>query len=249
MSGLVSVIMGMHRIDAFVDQAIYSVLRQSYKNFEFIIIANGNARDDVCRYINDKFKDNRLILLSTEVGGLAHALNVGISASRGGLVARMDADDIMHVERLTRQVEFLSENNLDVVGSGANLIDINGNVVGKRIMPNGSAIDKMLPYKNPFIHPSVLYRKKVVIDAKGYNSGLNSEDYDLWLRLSRLGVRWDNVGEALLDYRIHSNSSQGSRNAYAECAGYALREFCLRRNLKNFGAIFSWVFKSLVRSK
>ena len=91
-------------------------------------------------------------------------------------------------------------------------------------------------------------KKDLIIKARGYNSGLNSEDYDLWLRLKSLNISWDNMNEILLDYRIHNKASQRALIGYAESAGYAMREFILRKSLTNFIAIFYHLLKSFIRS-
>lgn len=244
---MISVIMGLHRIDAYVDRAINSILNQTFKEFEFIIVANGAESSIVAEYINTRFDDPRINIIKSNIGQLAYALNIAIDESKYDYIARMDADDIAHKDRLEKQLSYLQKYNLDLVGSSVNLIDNNGKSIGKRIALPSNEINKKLPFKSTFIHPSVLYVKKTIIDARGYNAGFNSEDYDLWLRLKRLGVKWDNIQEPLLDYRIHTHASQRRILGYAECAGYAVREFILKKNFTNFVSIFVQFFKSIIR--
>ena len=96
----------------------------------------------------------------------------------------MDSDDISYPNRLRRQLNYLLENNLDMVGSNVRLIDESGNSIGSRIAPKGRSINKKIPFGSTFIHPSCMYKKDLIIKARGYNSGFNSEDYDLWLRVA-----------------------------------------------------------------
>lgn len=244
---MISVIMGIHRIDEYTNDSINSILNQTFTNFEFIIIANGSDAFNVAKYIQSHFNDPRVRVLTSSIGQLAHALNLGLDASQYNYIARMDADDIAHPERLKVQLKYLQHYNLDLVGSGVRLIDENGNYIGEKKPISTKKINSRLPFKSTFVHPTVLYKKKIILRARGYNSGFNSEDYDLWLRLKRKGIKWDNIQEPLLDYRIHSNASQRRLLGYAECAGYAMREFLLKKSFTNFTAIFIQFFKALIR--
>ncbi|MDG9729831.1 glycosyltransferase [Ignatzschineria sp. RMDPL8A] len=244
---MISVIMGIHRIDEYVDNAINSILNQTFANFEFIIVANGSDAFNVAKYIQSHFNDPRIKVLTSSIGQLAHALNIGLDASQYNYIARMDADDIAHPERLKKQLKYLLENSLDLVGSNLNLINETNEKIGDRKYPVQHKINRLLPFKNTFAHNTTLYKKKTVINARGYNSGFNTEDYDLWLRLKRKGIKWDNIQEPLLDYRIHTNASQRRLLGYAECAGYAMREFLLKKSFTNFIAIFIQCFKALIR--
>ena len=136
-----------------------------------------------------------------------------------------------------------------MVGSNLELINEEGVKIGTRLLPRGCRINNLLPYKNCFAHNTILVKKDILIQARGYNSGFNSEDYDLWLRLKRTGVRWDNMPEPLLQYRIHSQASQRKLLGYAEAAGYSLREFILKKSFKNFLAVLFNLGKSIVRSR
>lgn len=244
---MISVIMGLHKIDSYVDVAINSILSQTYQNFEFIIVANGKESELVANYIQSSFNDSRIKVLKSNIGQLAYALNLAIDASQYDYIARMDGDDIAHPDRLGKQIKCLENNKLDLIGSCINLIDEFGGKIGFREYPTQLKINKLLPFKNTFAHNTILCKKSIIISARGYNSGFNTEDYDLWLRLKRHGIKWDNIGEPLLDYRIHANASQRRLLGYAECAGYAVREFILQKNFRNFIAMFVQFAKSFLR--
>lgn len=242
--------MGIHRFDDFVKPAIQSILDQTFKEFEFIIVANGSEADFIIREIKNIFpNEERIVYFKTQIGQLAHALNVGIDAAKYDYIARMDADDIAYSDRLEIQLNYIQENSLDLVGTSAELINEKGEGIGFRKAVIGDKINKKLVFSCPFIHPTVMYKKDFVIKARGYNSGFNSEDYDLWLRMNRLNVSWDNMSTPLLKYRIHSSASQRQLLGYAETSGYALREFLLRKSLYNFFAIFYISLKGLFRSR
>lgn len=247
---MISVVMGVHRFDQYVEKSIKSILSQTFQEIEFIIVANGEQADSVCNQIEYLIaSDMRVRVLKTNIGQLAHALNVGIDNAKFDFIARMDADDIAHPNRLELQYDYLIKNNLDLVGANLRLIDEKDEEIGIRNYPIQKSINRLLPFKNCFAHNTVLFKKKVFFEARGYNAGFNSEDYDLWLRMKRLSVRWDNIQTPLLDYRIHTNSSQRRLLGYAESSGYALREFMLKKSLTNFFAVFVHVFKSIFRAR
>lgn len=246
---MITVIMGVSSIGDYLIPAIKSILDQTFHDFEFLIIANGPTHEEIAHYISQNITDHRIVLLKSKIPQLAYALNLGLDHAKYDLIARMDADDISEPNRLERLLDFLMANDLDLVGSDVTLIDEQGRIIGKREATKGAAIDKWLPFRTCFIHPTVLYRKETVFKVRGYNSGFNSEDYDLWLRMKRMGVRWDNLSEPLLRYRIHGQASQRKLLGYAEAAGYSLREFILKKSFRNFLAIFVNFAKSIIRPR
>lgn len=246
---MISVLMGVSSIDNYLIPAIKSILNQTFHDFEFLIIANGPVHEDIIKYISQNITDHRIVFLKSKIPQLAHALNLGLGHAKYDLIARMDADDIAYPDRFEKQIKYLFEKSLDMVGSNLELINEEGVCIGTRILPRGSRINQLLPYKNCFAHNTLLVKKSILIQARGYNSGFNSEDYDLWLRLKRMGVRWDNIPEPFVQYRIHDQASQRKLLGYAEAAGYSLREFILKKSFRNFLAIFVHLGKALVRPR
>jgi len=247
---MISIVMGLHRYDAYASQAIESILLQSFHAFEFIIVANGGDCDSIeAQILVDFSSETRLRVLKTPIPQLAHALNLGIDGAQFALVARMDADDIAWPKRLEKQLHFMECNGLDMVGCNLRLIDEEGRTLGTRIYPRGRRIDRCLGFRNCFAHNTVLIRRDVLLAARGYNAGFNTEDYDLWLRLRRLGVKWDNMNETLLDYRIHDAASQRRLLGYAEATALATREFILNKSLVNLLAVGYHFIKALLRAR
>ena len=247
---MISVIMGVNRYDGYVIRAIDSILAQSFKDFEFIIVANGSSCEDIESRILEIYPDEkRLKIITSHIAQLAHALNLGIEIMRYDYIARMDSDDVASSSRLERQLSYLKENDLDMVGCDLRLIDEVGDYLSTRIYPKGKAINKYLSFKNCFAHNTVLIKKSTVLMVRGYNAGFNSEDYDLWLRMRRLGVKWDNMNETLVDYRIHEGSSQRRLLGYAESTALAVREFILNKTLTNLLAVAFHFSKSVLRSR
>lgn len=247
---MISVIMGVNKYDEYLLEAIDSILVQSFTDFEFIVVANGSACDDIeSRLLQGYPDEKRLKIIKSQIGQLAHALNLAIDCSCYDYIARMDSDDVAWPNRLERQFAYLKHNKLDMVGCDLRLIDELSRVTGTRLYPKGLKINRYLSFRNCFAHNTILIRKAKILDVRGYNSGFNSEDYDLWLRLRRFGVSWDNMDEILLDYRIHSASSQRRLLGYAESTALAMREFILKRSLINFFAIGYHLLKSLIRAR
>src|SRR5699024_8661873 len=121
---MVSVLMGVHKIDRYSFPAIDSILNQKNVDFELIIVANGDECESIQESIKNKYKNNNKVkVLSTPIGQLAHALNIALSNSKYDYIARMDSDDIAHPERLSKQLSYLKEYELDLIGSNINLID------------------------------------------------------------------------------------------------------------------------------
>ena len=247
---MISVIMGVARYDEYLPQAIDSILEQSFADFELIVVANGVSCTEIELRIREKYSGEvRLKIITSPIAQLAHALNLGIEVMRFQYIARMDADDISRPDRLEKQFLFLKNNDLDMVGCDLRLIDKFGNHLGTRVYPKGKAIGKYLGFKNCFAHNTVLMKKSIVLAARGYNAGFNSEDYDLWLRLRRLSVKWDNMEDTLVDYRIHEESSQRHLLGYAESTGLAAREFVLNKKITNLLAFIYQFLKSILRAR
>lgn len=246
---MISVIMGVSSIDEYLLPAVNSIRNQTYSNIEIIIVANGPHRNEIINFINEFVADDRIRLFSSPIPQLAHALNIGIDNARYDYVARMDADDISVDTRLEKSLKFLQTHNLDLIGTSATLIDETDQEIGVRNTRTGSSINRWLPFSSTFIHPSVLFKKELIIKARGYSGGFNSEDYDLWLRLLRHGVRWNNLTERLIKYRVHGKASQRRLLGYAEVSGYSLRELLLQKKLVFFLSTITNTLKALFRSK
>ena len=199
---LISVIMPVYNESLFVERAVKSVLSQTYRDFELIIIDDAST-DNTVDLIN-QFNDDRIIFIQKERNtGYTDSLNLGIERSQGKYIARMDGDDICHEDRFKDQFEFL-ENNSDYILCGSQYERIDGQ--RSFILPSeNDDIKAMLLRGNQFIHPSVMMRKAVLIENNiRYNKDREpAEDYDLWVRLMPLG-KFKNLKEPLISYRIHA---------------------------------------------
>lgn len=181
----VSVVMPIFNQESFLKEAVKSILDQTFKNFEFLVLNDGST-DNSLKIIKS-FKDKRIkIFQNKKRQGLARGLNFLIKKAKGEYIARMDGDDISLPGRLRDQVGFLEKNpQIVLVGSWAKIINEKGEVIGEFKYPTRyAAIRKIILSNNPFIHPSVMFRKKIFKKLGGYDEKLfYSQDYDLFLRL------------------------------------------------------------------
>lgn len=192
----------------YLAESVKSILKQSFKEFEFIIINDGS--NDQSPAILEDFakKDDRIRLIHQDNMGLIKTLNKGIYFSSGKYIARMDADDISLPDRLQKQIAFL-ENHPEVgfVGTGCHIIDETSSVIGERIYPvRDEELRKALISYNPFIHSSIMIRREVFDKVGVYDENrLRVEDYELWLRAERY-FKLANLDDILLLYRIRQDS-------------------------------------------
>lgn len=252
---MISVLLPVHNAAATLPDALDSLLRQSFTDLEIIGVDDGS--DDRPRENTGGFErslgpgisatrailleyarnDRRVRVLGIKHGGIVEALNHGLNAARGEYIARMDADDVSHPERLQKQVDFLRLN--PEVG-----------LVACRAAFGGSAehaggykrhldwTNTLLPHEqlslgrfreSPLVHPTVMFRKELIHRFGAYRDGPFPEDYELWLRWLSLGVRMAKLPETLYvwndppDRLSRTHPRYGVREFYAVKAVYLAR--------------------------
>jgi glycosyltransferase involved in cell wall biosynthesis len=216
----------------FLSQCLNSLIQQTYKPDEVVLVEDGPISDDLVGVI-DSFREKLNIVsvcLSTN-SGLAVALNEGLNYCKNDLVARMDTDDVALPERFQHQVDFLEDNSdVDIVGSFAQEIDENGSFTNLRKMPiSHDAIYDNL-FACPFIHPSVMFNKSSILSIGGYNEALvRRQDYDLWFRCAQAGMKFYNIPEFLLLYRFTEKTH--SRQSTSLMLNQAMIGYCGVRSL------------------
>ena len=202
---LVSVVMVACNVERFLAQAIDSILTQSYKNFEFIIVDFGStdkSKAIAARYAKE---DDRIKLHEIPSCSLPEARNAACSFARGKYAAIMDADDVACPERLALQVEFLeSHPEVKALGGAVEWIDTNGTPLIVRENPVANKeIQALLRECCPLWHPSAMVSLDAFLGVGGYRSPfVVAQDYDLWLRMSE-HYEIANLRQVVLQYRIH----------------------------------------------
>lgn len=232
----ISVIMAVNRYDNFVEEAINSILNQTFKNFEFIIIVNGDNEKLIPELKKIKNRDDRVEIYETQIKQLQFNLNYGLNISRSEIIARMDSDDIAEPTRFEEQYKYLKNNNIDLLGTDFLYIDENSNIINKRTLSafGDKNIRKRLEYHCTFCHPTIMFRKKILLDIGGYCFGNISEDWDVFLRLKRNEkIKFDILNKKLLRYRIHSKqmSKQNLKISAITIMFLYLREILYTKNI------------------
>ncbi len=208
MTPMVSVVMSVNNGEAYLAEAIDSILRQIFTDFEFIIVDDGST--DTSADIMRAQTDSRIRLITIDKNvGLAGALNLGINHARGQYIARMDCDDISQPSRLQQQVDYLNVHpQVCVLGSRMQVVDADKHPIFDFDVPlPHSLIVWNLFFGRTFAHPSVMIRRDVLMQVGGYDESISTaQDVDLWSRLIGQG-RFANLPDQLLLYRSHQNAT------------------------------------------
>ena len=203
----ITVLMPAYNAGKYIREAITSVLEQTYRNFELLIVNDGSTDDTISIVLS--FKDPRIVLVDQDHHGVAQALNTGLRLADTYYVARFDADDICMPERLEKQFNFLEDHpDYILVGSDAEYILEQGDFLFsfKCIAHSNEEVLRNMYVYCPFIHSSVMYKKDEVIKAGGYNAHAHHfEDYLLWTGLAKMG-KMQNLREPLIKVRFNPAS-------------------------------------------
>lgn len=216
-SQFVSIIMSVYNeTDNMLIEAIESIINQTYKNFEYIIVLDNPNNEDAKKVLlKYKEQDNRIVFVENEKNiGLPLSLNRGLKLSKFDLVARMDADDISLPTRIEKQVRFFERNpNVDLISSQIEYIDEDGHFIEKTKpkITSEKIIYKILPYSNPFTHPAWMFRKKILKKLIGYRNIPSGQDYDFLLRAKSHGYKLKIMEDTLLNYRVRNSSISVSK--------------------------------------
>lgn len=206
----VTVLMPARNAAAHVEEAARSILAQTVRAFELLVVDDASSDDTVARL--EALGDPRIrIVRAPERLKLAGALNLGIREARGALIARMDADDLALPRRLEKQAEFLRDHpEIAIVGSDVLAFGA-GPEQRLRYPSDPDEVVAFALFNCPFAHPAVMFRRAAFIDRNLFYdvSYYPTEDYELWSRALR-ELRGANIAEALLRYRRHAASMTGS---------------------------------------
>lgn len=223
----VSVLIPAYNAEETLKEALSTISEQSFADFETIVVNDGST-DGTADILNSTAElDDRIRPVHLAHQGLVGALNAGISLCESRYVARFDADDRAHPDRLSRQVDFLDTNaDIDAVGSQIRCFPDERVAKGFRIYErwiNGlispEDIAREIYIESPLVHPSVTIRREVLDRSGGYVDNGWPEDYDLWLRLHTAGSRFAKIPEALHEWR------EGDRRLTRTDSRYSVENF------------------------
>lgn len=243
MKPLVSVIMSCYNeTEKELSESINSVLSQTFKNIEFIIV-NDNPTDTTLKNLLIKYSnDKRVKLVFNETNiGLAQSLNKAIDISAGKYIARMDADDISITERLEKQYNYLeTHKDCAMVATNRNDIDENSQIIREKaaLVVSDKILRQITRYGSIITHPSVMIKSNLLKALGGYRAFPSAQDYDLWLRMLSAGYKMHIMPDILLKYRIRQKSITKSNPAKQYfCKYYAQKLF--KERLKKGSDSFS----------
>ncbi len=208
-----SVLMSVYYKDnkQWLKVAIESIINQTIKTNDFVIIKDGKLTEELNEVISEyckKYPDIFNVIELQKNVGLGPALAIGVNECKNELIARMDADDYSVPERCEKQLNKFSEDNkLDIIGSCiAEFIDDIKNVQAYRMLPEeDEEIKKFARRRNPFGHPSIMFKKTKVLEAGNYRSYYLVEDYDMWVRMIEKDVKCYNFQDVLVYMRISND--------------------------------------------
>ena len=203
----ITVLMPVHNTEKYVAEAVSSILRQTFKEFELLVINDGST--DKSMDIMRAFNDHRIRIVDQSKAGIAAALNNGIQLARGTFIARFDADDICYPHRLEEQYNFLTQNpDYILVGSDVDYIDSEGKFLfhyGNKSRSDDE-IRAAIDLRCPLIHSTVCYNASIVRQLGGYNTRAHTfEDYFLWTKLIHHG-KVMNLAKPLISVRLNPES-------------------------------------------
>jgi len=222
---LVSVVMANYNRERFLESALNSILTQTFKDFEFIIVDDGStdgSREIIKHHARN---DKRIKAVYMPHSGLVSAVNYGCSLSEGRFIARHDSDDVAKPDRLEIQVAYMLANpTVALLGGGFECIDVNGKVLFVMNWPSrANGLHDYLLLDCYIAQPTVLFRKDLFIEIGGYRSVYaDAEDYDLFLRIADKNLL-DNLPDILCQYRLHPSQVSSSKSSQQVISGIAAR--------------------------
>lgn len=234
----ISVILPAFNASTTIAAAVQSILNQTVSDIELIVVDDGS--DDQTSDVIRSFQDSRIQLIRQAHQGVAAAANRAFAASTAEFIARMDADDFAYPQRLERQLQWLTNEPLDVVGCQIRIVDPSGErVPGLRRYERwintetlrADQISALRFVELPIVNPTIAARRSYF--ELGCRDDGFPEDYDLMLRASALGMRFGKVSEVLFDWidrpdRLTRTDSRYSETAFMQCRRHHLLDGPLR---------------------
>lgn len=205
----ISIVMPMYNSEKYLWESIKSILNQTFKDFELIII-DDCSKDKSINIVNS-YKDKRIKLIKNEINlGTVRTRNIGLRKAQGKYIAIMDSDDISLLNRLEKQYNYLEKNkHIFLVGSSAIYIDESGNILRRfRKYDDYEILAFRLPKSCSIIHSSIMFRntQEYLYDE----SFISAHDYNLYLDLLSVGENLTNLPEFLVKHRVHKDATHSN---------------------------------------
>ena len=219
----ISILLPCYNACLTLEEALTSLSNQTFQDYEIIAVDDGSSDSTLEILRKWRSSDRRIKVLSTPHRGIIHALNSGLKRCRAPLVARMDADDRCHPERLTKQIAyFCSHPDTSLVSCRVAGFPENNLREGFRIyiewlngLVTHEEICREIFIESPFPHPSVMFKRADVLRVGGYLDKGWAEDYDLWLRMHLQGMRFAKIPRCLLEWRERTDRLTRSDSRYS----------------------------------
>lgn len=207
----------------YLPAALDSIFRQTLTDWEMVVVDDGSTDETPAILSAAAFRDPRVRVMRCVGGGLVAALNEGLAACRAPLVARMDGDDISHPRRLELQADQLdAEQDVGLMACAFRHFPraaLKQGMLAYEAWQNGlhnhETVMRDLFVESPFVHPSVMMRRDLLIRLGGYRDCGWPEDYDLWLRMAAAGVRFSRLAQTLFFWRDHPERATRTMDEYA----------------------------------
>lgn len=233
---VVSILMPVRNEELYLVSALESIYRQTFTDWELIVVDDGSTDATPVILENAAVLDRRVRVITQGSGGIVTALNTGLSACRSPYIARMDGDDLCHPGRLESQVAFLEANpDIGLVACAFRHFPRETLKQGflsyeawQNSLVSHDLIMRDLFVESPFVHPSIMTRRDLLLRLGGYRNEGWPEDYDLWLRMAADGVRFAKLPQQHFFWRDHPERSTRtlddySRKAFRACKAHHLR--------------------------
>ena len=237
---MISILLPFRNTADTLAAAIASIAAQNFSDWELLLIDNASTDEGPSIARRWAEHDPRIRILHEPRIGIAHALNTGLAQAKGRYIARMDADDISHPERLAQQVAHLDAHpEIGVLGTRTAFASS---------VPESRGMQAFVEWQNnilsphehyvkrfvdaPLAHPTVMFRRELVEQFGGYDTGPLPEDHELWLRWMDAGVRFAKLPAELLTWNDHAHRLSRTHSNYSVDAFFSTKVKWLAKWLK-----------------
>ena len=232
--------------------SLKSLLFQKYIPNQIIVVVDGPIKKNLEKYLEKLTKKNKLIrvIRFKKNQGLGKALNLGLKYCDNDIVARFDSDDINLKRRLEIQYKYLIDNpEIDILGSYIEEFKIDENTIFsrlKKVPSSNKSIYKIMDFRNPLNHPSIIFKKKKILNSGSYISIQFFEDYHLWLRCRLKNLHFHNLKIPLVAMKREDSTTRRHGLNYAYCE-FEFIKSCIKLNMISHKFIFFYLIRLLIR--